>query len=403
MKKYIIIGIMILILITGLVSCKGLKKSNKEKTIESKIELLQSKLRKIDSNNEVNLILSISNGKERAKVIIEKSNSLDEAVNKIKNKAVDFVKTNNYNTKWTKLEIIDSEEEVYIDEFENIELPSVQNGSYRKGMIIPEDQEIILTEAELNSNGIIDYQNQRIDLNKLNEYTKNENRKKVESIPSKIKVFSTIGYFCDEDNNIFEISNNDWDKGRRIIETVNKEETTKIINNSSDYLEKMLKDNGEFQYGYNPITDKDSEDYNILRHAGSTWALLICKENLNKDRIDKAIDFMNQSIIDKDEQTSYIIEKKSNEIKLGGNALAIIALCEYTDKYKDTKYVETIRKLANGIISMQKENGGYSHILNTNDFSIEDEYRTVYYDGEATLALLKAYKLLNDEKIFRTC
>ena len=43
------------------------------------------------------------------------------------------------------------------------------------------------------------------------------------------------------------------------------------------------------------------------------------------------------------------------------------------------------------------ETGEFIHVFNK-DFTVQDEFRTVYYDGEATLALFKLYAMTQDTK-----
>ena len=75
--------------------------------------------------------------------------------------------------------------------------------------------------------------------------------------------------------------------------------------------------------------------------------------------------------------------------------VALITLSEYLNTFNDNKYFEIAQKLANGIISMQNNDGSFIHILNL-DGSTKENFRTVFYDGEATLALLKFYQISND-------
>ena len=93
-----------------------------------------------------------------------------------------------------------------------------------------------------------------------------------------------------------------------------------------------------------------------------------------------------------------MLRQKQQKLNLGGNAIAVLALTEYTNIFNDNDYLELLNKLGNGILEMQNEDGGFYHILDPMDFSRKEEFRTIYYDGEAAFALVKLYGLTEDEK-----
>lgn len=115
-------------------------------------------------------------------------------------------------------------------------------------------------------------------------------------------------------------------------------------------------------------------------------------------KIDSAIKYLISNTIIKSDN-AYVVENKSDEIKLVGNALALITLSEYLTIFNNDEYVEIAKKWTTGIISMQNNDGSFKHVLNLNG-STKENFRTVYYDGEATLALLKFYQVSNDITYF---
>ena len=176
-----------------------------------------------------------------------------------------------------------------------------------------------------------------------------------------------------------------------------------IVTNASSFLIDQVKPNGSFVYGMYPRFDHDIDNYNIVRHASTLWSL-VCQYRMtgNKDLvsvIESAIDYMiDNAVVYSDDNTAYLLEDKSAEIKLGGCGVAVIALTEYMDAFDSDKYQEVAEKLGNGILTMlDQESGEYYHVLNK-DYSHKEAFRTVYYDGEATFALCRLYKLTGDEK-----
>ena len=137
-----------------------------------------------------------------------------------------------------------------------------------------------------------------------------------------------------------------------------------------------------------------------MRHAGTLWSL-VCRYRMNrdpdlKDRIGQLIHYMISQIIYDDSGAAYLIDADSGEIKLGSLGTAVIALSEYIDAAGESEYVPLCTALGRGILNMMDpENGTYWHVLNE-DFSKKEEYRTVYYDGEAAFALVRLYGLTGD-------
>ena len=72
--------------------------------------------------------------------------------------------------------------------------------------------------------------------------------------------------------------------------------------------------------------------------------------------------------------------------------------CEYLKYQKNDLYLEKAQKVAHGILTMiNEETYETTHILNYPDLSLKEQYRIIYYDGEAALALLRLYQLDNNK------
>lgn len=92
-----------------------------------------------------------------------------------------------------------------------------------------------------------------------------------------------------------------------------------------------------------------------------------------------------------------------NEIKLGQNAAFIFAICEYLKHVPDNaRYLEAAQKVAKGILSMIDDQQQTIHVLNYPDLTIKEQFRIVYYDGEAALALLRLYQIDHNEEWLNT-
>ena len=196
--------------------------------------------------------------------------------------------------------------------------------------------------------------------------------------------FKCRGWFCDEDNVVYPLCREGADTGRRQLNGIDADYAKNIIDVASTYLVNQVQPDGRFIYGVRPQFDKEIDDYNILRHSGTIWSL-ICRyrmfpEDALKEKIERTIGYM-----------------LDDEIKLGGNGIATVALTEYMDVFETDKYTDVCKALGEGILAQQGEDGSYWHIL-TGDFQKLESFRTVYYDGECTFALTRLYSLTGDQK-----
>jgi|LSQX01.3.fsa_nt_gb UDP-N-acetylmuramoyl-tripeptide--D-alanyl-D-alanine ligase len=195
--------------------------------------------------------------------------------------------------------------------------------------------------------------------------------------------------------------------GYRLVEKWDTETVTDIIETSTEYLSKQVKNDGEYHYGWFPCFDRAIPTYNALRHASSTYALLegweVTQERKHKRAIDRALDFLTHQLIKTvelpDGTAAAFLVDLGDEIKLGGNAVCILAYAKYTEVTGDKQYITLMEQLAVGIVFMQKpDTGQYVHILNYPDLSVKAENRIIYYDGEAAFGLMRLYGITQDPR-----
>lgn len=196
-------------------------------------------------------------------------------------------------------------------------------------------------------------------------------------------------------------------KGLRHIDNLSTE-IDKMIETSTHYLKNEIQPNGQFQYGYFPHFDRKIQFYNILRHCSSTYALTeglsYLKEDMSPAR--RALQYIiDHSLLFKGD-IAYIYDdtKGINEIKLGQNAAFIFAVCEYVKYHpNEEKLLKVAQAVAKGILTMINHNTmETTHVLNYPDLSIKESFRIIYYDGEATLALLRLYQIDQCEEWLHT-
>ena len=366
------------------------------------------------------VFISICDAKSRAFVLSGTGETLESAWENADKKARDKVAETHLNIIWAKADIVNSAEEILTVDLNKETVKTYYKYFYRKGISLDENFNTAFLEAEVNGNKMLNYystdqiSNKEVDydsvilnIDNINNYlNKYYNRGNIKNIPEKITVFTTLGFFCGEDNIVHELYAGGLDYGRRIIDMVDAQIIKDVIKDAYKFLHSQIKSDGEFIYGYNPIFDNQLSSYNILRHAGSVWNLIVFYSEMNDAsliyNIDAAIDYIvNGCIVYKGDgnDEAYVIEAKANEIKVGGNALVILALTEYMEVFKTDKYYDLVCHLANGILALEDLNTGtFYHVLTYPGFKPKAEFRTVYYDGEATYALTKTYSLTKDEK-----
>ena len=388
------------------------KLSNTE-LFEKKAELLMEQVVSGTRDNELSgeiedglpkgvVFISICNGDERARVFTGTGDTKQAAWDDAYGKSHTFVEENSYNCLWVKADLMGEAKMLSTEEFSS-ELAHYRHEFFRKGISFDKDFNTALLEAELNAGKILDYDEECVNTTYLRNYLSKAGRTPVVTLPDEYVIFNCIGWICDEDSKVYDLISDDADYGRRKVDLIDKDYAAELVKNASSFLIDQVNDDGSFVYGMYPRFDRDIDNYNIVRHASTLWSL-VCQYRMTGNKelisvIDKAIDYMiDNAVITADDSTAYLLEKKSDEIKLGGCGVAVVALTEYMDAFGSDKYADVAVKLGNGILTMlDKKTGEYYHVLN-GDCSRKEQFRTVYYDGEATFALCRLYSLTGDEK-----
>jgi hypothetical protein len=361
-------------------------------------------------NEDYIVFLSLCNAADRATVITAKGETLEQAWANAGTKAKDFVNANNFNTVWLKADIVNDKEDVRAVDLP--EIISIRSDGFdeffRLGIAFDSAFDTALLETEINGNKLIDYDyTGNLDLKDINEYLSLHNRAALGRIPDVLVLFSCRGYIYDGTGCYTLNYKQDYNYGRRVAGEVTGDYAGTVMDSSTRFLIDSIQPDGSFNYGMYPTYDNQIPEYNILRHAGTVWSLVTQYDAAagieHKNAIECSVGYLLGQIV-YDNGAAYVVERKSNEIKLGGNGIAICALTEYMETFQTDKYVELCKMLGNGILVMMNENTGkYYHVLYYGeagriDFSRKEEDRTVYYDGEATFALARLYGLTGEEK-----
>ena len=80
------------------------------------------------------------------------------------------------------------------------------------------------------------------------------------------------------------------------------------------------------------------------------------------------------------------------ELKLGAQAMLILAICKYQEVTHDQTFLPTLKQLFKGVRSFWNSSTGFVHVLDVN-LESKGKFRTIYYDGEIVFALTRMYEL----------
>lgn len=360
------------------------------------------------------IFISFSDGISRAHVCKGIGNSIDASWKNAVDIMNKIIKDLQLNAVWIKVDIVREIKEYTYDAFIDY-VSHIKTNYFREGISFDSMFNTAFLEQEINANVFIDGEKgkpvKRIVWKNVNFYIKNNlgmNYKIDESSVENVYTFKTIGFF--HDGISCHKLNNEWlNNGRRYIENIDEDLILAIIEKSSSYLSKQIDSSGKFRYGYFPCFNKEVPGYNILRHASTTYSMIEAYEITQDAKLGEAIKLslnylINEGIehiegVDGITRALVVERTRGNELKLGANAHAILALSKYTVVFNDYQYMQLMEELAEGInFFHNKNNGSFVHILNFPDLSLKEQFRTIYYDGEAAFALMRLYALDNNEK-----
>jgi len=170
-----------------------------------------------------------------------------------------------------------------------------------------------------------------------------------------------------------------------------------------DYLVRHFhKEAGNFDYLYDPVANKVKNSYNLLRHAGTTYALLSLYERVQKEEYravaEQALKFLYiQQAPCPLPHKDLLCVYEDGSAKLGGNALAVLAFTEHVRVTGDTMYLKKAQTYAAWIVATQNESGEFTQHEQTESGTTTDLV-SEYYPGEAIFALMRLYALDHDAR-----
>jgi UDP-N-acetylmuramoyl-tripeptide--D-alanyl-D-alanine ligase len=365
----------------------------------------------------VTLFFSVSDGDKRARVINASGPSLESAWQQGVSSLLAAMTSENIEGRWIRVDWVEIAEQTTWAQLRAL-LGKVKRNYFRFGIALDPAFRHAFTEQELNANAML-YGGNTTTNSVLNE--KNFSiyaRTRYEDLPAlgfsqneAIFLFSTKGVFCDEAVRLHPLEGTGLEAGRRTIDRLDGGVVLSLIRDSSTYLARQVDPDGSFVYGYHACFDRRIQAYNALRHASTTYAMIEAWEVTHDAQLKKAIEralisleakLIKPAILPDGTQAAFLVEA-DGEIKLGGNAVAILALTKYMAVTGKTEWRGLADRLALGIRHMQDpKTGAFVHVLQFPGLAIKQKYRTIYYEGEAAFGLMRLYDLTGDERWLET-
>ena len=347
------------------------------------------------------VLLSVSDGATRAKVYTGKGKTLSDAWDDAVQRTSKGIMRDNTDVLWLRADVVSKSWPATALDMLN-EIEDTPSGFDYNGLSIDPKFETAFPGGMMNGMGLYDYSDDRIDIDRLNDWLEENGKQRLKIVPDDMVAFEAWGWFCDENNEIYPLCREGADRGRRQVPALDADFAKEVIYNASSYLMNQVQADGRFIYGLRPQFDREIDSYNILRHTGTIWSLIcryrIFPDDTLKEKIDSTIAYMLSQILYDDTGAGYIYEADDVEVKLGGNGIAILALTEYMDVFQTDVHTEVCKALGEGILKQQDpDTGGYWHVL-TPDFEKLESFRTIYYDGECTFGLTRLYNLTGEQK-----
>lgn len=352
------------------------------------------------------LLFSISDGQQRACTQTVHGTTLDEAWAEGEQALRNWQQEQTRPAIWLRVDMVDKIQTLRWGELQD-KFSKTKRNYFRFGLSLTPDFKQPILEQEINANALL-YQSTEgtstpnaVNLANFSQQRFATPLSWPEQDDQRIWRFTTRGVFCDN-KRVYPIESKGRNAGYRQLQRWQEETLDPMIVSATDYLARQVRSSGRYHYGWFPCFDRAIPTYNALRHASSTYALLegweVTQEPTQFAAIERALHDLSSELIATralpDGSDADFLIDTGGEIKLGGNAVCILAMAKYTELTGDQRYLPQMQRLANGIGFMQKpDTGGFNHVLNAADLSLKAEHRIIYYDGEAAFALMRLYGL----------
>ena len=356
------------------------------------------------------LFFSASDRRSRAHTVGARGKTFDQAWTQGSQKLLRVAIQNKLQAVWLRVDRVDDVKPIDWKTLRE-QLAGIRRNYVPFGIAFDADLTVALLEEELGAYALL-YDNTEPcatpHAGNLRAYGKRRYNRELtwpENDDTPMWVFTTQAVFGDG-RSIHKLAHTGAFRGYREVDDWDAQAVRTFADSATNYLARQVKSSGEYQYGWFPCFDKPIPTYNALRHASSTYALLegweLTQDEGHRQAIDRALKDLTGRLIKPttlpDGREAAFLVDTGNEIKLGGNAVCLLALVKYTELTGDRQYLPLLERLAVGVLHMQQPDGRFVHVLNHPDLSVKAQERIIYYDGEAAFGLMRLYGLTNDAR-----
>ncbi|MFO7739494.1 MAG: hypothetical protein R6V46_13525 [Desulfatiglandaceae bacterium] len=342
------------------------------------------------------LFLTVSDGSSPCLVTMGSGKGIFPALKD----AISHVKSQPLGTsrpKWVKLDIVEG----VFEEPNGFDRP-IEYESSLYGFAFDRSAALAFLPEEATANSLVS-KNRYIRQDKIIEYLENRRQKPsaykgtVDLTDSRLLRFKTVSFFSDGQECMRLYRGHRWFRNLSTVDLLS------AAIRAGDYLTRAVGANGRFVYNYHPKSDTIDPRYNMIRHAGTVYAMMelyeITGNEKLKDAAHRAIEYLLKSVrpCETDEGFAACVVE-DGYIKLGANALSVVALAKYTEVTGDFSYLRLIRDLAAWISSVQDDSGKFTSHKETFEGHKVQDFTSSYYPGEALLAMIRLHRIDADNK-----
>lgn len=174
-----------------------------------------------------------------------------------------------------------------------------------------------------------------------------------------------------------------------------------IAHTAAVALSALVDESGRFKYRFDSVTGNVAQGYNVLRHCGAIWAMMdVYRDTMDRRLITaslRAVRYLLNGYVKFYPSARYVCVCEEGKIKLGGNALAILALLEVYRVTKDRLFLSLAEAMGDYLLQQWIPGQDFVH-KRIYPGGQATSFKSMYYTGEALLALLSLYEMTGARK-----